>query len=67
MSEGFDEILALKDVAQIMKVHPQTLRRWIQAGRFPEGMNFTKQKRYRWTRKQIVDFLAQTNKEIPHD
>jgi excisionase family DNA binding protein len=58
--ERMDDMLTISEVAQLLHVHPNTLRRWSNKGRIRSyRINPRGDRRYRL--RDIEDFLAQLN------
>ena len=58
--EYMDDMLTVSEVAQLLHVHPNTLRRWSNKGRIRSyRINPRGDRRYRL--RDIEDFLAQLN------
>jgi excisionase family DNA binding protein len=58
--EKMDEMLAVKDVAGLLHVHPNTLRRWSNDGRI-KAYRITSRGDRRFRHEDIARFLAQFN------
>ena len=61
INEGhMDDMLTVSEVARLLHVHPNTLRRWSNNGRIKAyRINLRGDRRYRL--RDIEDFLAQLN------
>ena len=61
VNEGhMDDMLTVGEVARLLHVHPNTLRRWSNSGRIKAyRINLRGDRRYRL--RDIEDFLAQLN------
>jgi len=61
INEGhMDDMLTVSEVARLLHVHPNTLRRWSNSGRIKAyRINLRGDRRYRL--RDIEDFLAQLN------
>jgi excisionase family DNA binding protein len=53
-----DGLLTLKQVAELLNVHPNTLRRWIKDGRIPSYRISSRGDR-RFKQEEIARFLAE--------
>jgi excisionase family DNA binding protein len=58
--EHFSDMLTIREVARLLHVHPNTLRRWSNDGRLrPYRINSRGDRRYK--REEIAHFLAELN------
>jgi excisionase family DNA binding protein len=55
-------MLTLKEVAQILHVHPNTLRRWVKDGRI-QAYRIAPRGDRRFKQEEIARFLAELNAE----
>jgi len=58
--EYTSDMLTLREVARLLHVHPNTLRRWSNNGRI-RAYRITPRGDRRFKRKEIVRFLAELN------
>jgi len=58
--ERMDDMLAVREVARLLHVHPNTLRRWSNSGRI-KAYRITSRGDRRFKREDITRFLAQFN------
>jgi len=58
--EQMDDMLAVREVARLLHVHPNTLRRWSNNGRI-KAYRITSRGDRRFKREDIARFLAQFN------
>jgi excisionase family DNA binding protein len=61
-SERMSEMLTLREVARLLHVHPNTLRRWSNNGRI-KAYRITPRGDRRFKREEIVRFLAELNRQ----
>jgi len=59
-SEQMDEMLTVREVARLLHVHPNTLRRWSNNGRI-RAYRITPRGDRRFKREEIARFLAEVN------
>jgi len=60
--EHMTDMLTLREVARLLHVHPNTLRRWSNDGRLrPYRINLRGDRRYK--REEIAKFLAELNSQ----
>jgi excisionase family DNA binding protein len=58
--EHMSDMLTIREVARLLHVHPNTLRRWSNCGRLrPYRINSRGDRRYK--REEIAHFLAELN------
>lgn len=55
-----DELLRVQEVARIVRVNPETVRRWIRSGRLPALLAGTMQSGFRVRRSDLNTFLAES-------
>jgi excisionase family DNA binding protein len=58
--EQMDDMLTVMEVAQLLHVHPNTLRRWSNRGRI-RGYHISPLGNMRFKRDEIARFLAKLN------
>jgi excisionase family DNA binding protein len=58
--EHLSEMLTIREVAQLLHVHPNTLRRWSNKG-VMKAYRITTRGDRRFKREEIADFLARSN------
>jgi len=58
--QQMDDMLAVREVARLLHVHPNTLRRWSNNGRI-KAYRITPRGDRRFKREDIARFLAQFN------
>jgi excisionase family DNA binding protein len=58
--ERMSDMLTVREVAQLFHIHPNTLRRWSNAGRI-KAYRITPRGDRRFKREDIVCFLAKLN------
>jgi len=58
--EHMDDMLTVREVAQLLHVHPNTLRRWSNNGRI-RAYRITPRGDRRYKREEIDRFLAELN------
>ena len=58
--QQMDDMLAVREVARLLHVHPNTLRRWSNNGRI-KAYRITSRGDRRFKREDIARFLAQFN------
>jgi len=58
--EHMDDMMTVRQVAQLLHVHPNTLRRWCNNGRI-KAYRITPRGDRRFKREEIARFLAQFN------
>ena len=58
--EQMGNMLTVKEVAQLLHIHPNTLRRWSNKGRI-RAYRITPRGDRRFRREEIVRFLAELN------
>lgn len=56
MSLAPEDLLTIKGVAQLVKVHQKTIRRWCDRGRFPGPIDANGE--HRWLRSEVDLWLA---------
>jgi excisionase family DNA binding protein len=59
-SEQMDDMLTVREVARLLHVHPNTLRRWSNKGRI-RAYRITPRGDRRYKREEIARFLAEHN------
>ena len=59
-NERMDSMLTLREVADLLHIHPNTLRRWSNNGRI-RAYRITPRGDRRFKREEIVRFLAELN------
>jgi excisionase family DNA binding protein len=60
--EHMSDMLTIREVARLLHVHPNTLRRWSNDGRLrPYRINSRGDRRYK--REEIAKFLAELNSQ----
>ena len=60
--EHLSDMLTIREVARLLHVHPNTLRRWSNTGRLrPYRINSRGDRRYK--REEIARFLAELNSQ----
>jgi excisionase family DNA binding protein len=59
-NEQMDDMLTVREVAQLLHIHPNTLRRWCNNGRI-KAYRITPRGDRRFQREEIARFLAQFN------
>jgi excisionase family DNA binding protein len=60
--ERMSEMLTVREVARLLHVHPNTLRRWSNNGRI-KAYRITSRGDRRFKREEIVRFLAELNSQ----
>jgi excisionase family DNA binding protein len=60
--DHMDDMLTVREVAQLLHVHPNTLRRWCNSGRI-KAYRITPRGDRRFKREEIARFLAQFNSD----
>jgi len=60
--DHMSNMLTVREVAQLLHVHPNTLRRWSNKGRI-RAYRITPRGDRRFKREEIVRFLAELNSE----
>jgi len=58
--ERMDDMLTVREVARLLHVHPNTLRRWSNNGRI-KAYRITPRGDRRFRREEIARFLAELN------
>jgi excisionase family DNA binding protein len=58
--EQIDEMLTIRQVARLLHVHPNTLRRWSSDGRI-KAYRITSRGDRRFRREDVARFLAELN------
>ena len=58
--ERMSDMLTVREVAQLLHIHPNTLRRWSNNGRI-RAYRITSRGDRRFKREEIVRFLAELN------
>ena len=58
--EQMDDMLTVREVAQLLHVHPNTLRRWSNKGRI-RAYRISPRGDRRFKREEIARFLAELN------
>jgi len=58
--EQMDDMLTVREVARLLHVHPNTLRRWSNNGRI-KAYRITSRGDRRFKREEIAHFLAELN------
>ena len=61
--EHMSDMLTVREVARLLHVHPNTLRRWSNNGRI-RAYGITRRGDRRFERKEIVRFLAELNGQV---
>ncbi len=56
VASGFDELLTVREVARILHVHPNTLRRWSDKGLL-KAFRITERGDRRYMRQDVAHFL----------
>ena len=56
--EHMDELLTVREVARLLHVHPNTLRRWSSSGRI-KAYRITSRGDRRFKREEVARFLAE--------
>lgn len=51
------ELLSMRDICRMLKVHPNTVRRWIRAGDFPKP-KLKKRQTQRWDADAVNKYCA---------
>jgi excisionase family DNA binding protein len=59
-SEQMDDMLTVREVARLLHVHPNTLRRWTNKGRI-RAYRISPRGDRRFKREEIARFLAELN------
>jgi len=59
-NERMDSMLTLREVAELLHIHPNTLRRWSNNGRI-RAYRITPRGDRRFKREEIAHFLAELN------
>jgi excisionase family DNA binding protein len=59
-NELMDKMLTVKEVARLLNIHPNTLRRWSNKGRI-RAYRITSRGDRRFKREEIARFLAELN------
>jgi excisionase family DNA binding protein len=59
-SEQMDDMLTVREVARLLHVHPNTLRRWSNKGRI-RAYRISPRGDRRFKREEIARFLAELN------
>ena len=59
-SEQMDDMLTVREVAWLLRVHPNTLRRWSNKGRI-RAYRISPRGDRRFKREEIARFLAELN------
>lgn len=52
-----EQLFSLQEVADLLQLHPDTIRGWIRAGRFPRPIELTAKVK-RWRSSDIEAFIA---------
>jgi excisionase family DNA binding protein len=60
--EHISDMLTVREVARLLHVHPNTLRRWSNAGRI-KSYRITRRGDRRFKREEIAHFLAELNSQ----
>lgn len=60
--EQMDDMLTVREVARLLHVHPNTLRRWSNNGRI-KAYRITPRGDRRFKREEIVHFLSELNSD----
>jgi len=58
--EHLSDMLTIREVARLLHVHPNTLRRWSNAGRI-KAYHINQRGDRRFKREEIAQFLAELN------
>ena len=58
--EHMDDMLTVREVAQLLHIHPNTLRRWSNKGRI-RAYRISPRGDRRFKREEIANFLAELN------
>jgi excisionase family DNA binding protein len=58
--EQMDDMLTVREVARLLHVHPNTLRRWSNSGRI-RAYRINRRGDRRFKREEIANFLAELN------
>lgn len=61
--EQMDDMLTVREVARLLHVHPNTLRRWSNSGRIT-AYRITARGDRRFKREDVARFLAELNSGI---
>lgn len=61
--ERMDSMLTVREVARLLNVHPNTLRRWSNNGRI-RAYRITPRGDRRFKREEIAHFLAELNSQV---
>ena len=61
--EKIDDMLTVREVARLLHVHPNTLRRWSNSGRI-RAYRINRRGDRRFKREEIADFLAELNAHV---
>jgi len=61
--EQMDEMLTVREVARLLHIHPNTLRRWSNNGRIT-AYRITDRGDRRFKREDVARFLAELNSSI---
>ena len=61
--EQMDDMLTVREVARLLHVHPNTLRRWSNKGRI-KAYRITPRGDRRYKRAEIANFLAELNTHV---
>jgi len=56
--EHMDELLTIREVARLLHIHPNTLRRWSSDGRI-RAYRITSRGDRRFKREEVIRFLAE--------
>lgn len=59
-----DELLTVGEIAARLKLHPETVRRWIRTGRVPAFLAGTDQAGYRVRSSDLATFLTEA-RQLP--
>ena len=60
--EHMSEMLTVREVARLLHIHPNTLRRWCNSGKI-KAYRITSQGDRRFRREEIAQFLAELNSQ----